>query len=67
MRPATRLPHRPVRLHASVSAATQGVPRPELDALKAVAPRCMRHCCKEEVQVDKDFQTPMIACPENYK
>ena len=49
-----------------MTAQVKSLPK-KLVEVKGIAPRCMSHCCKEDAVIDKDFQAPLVACPEGYK
>jgi len=54
-------------LYESVNRAMRATPQHIKDEVKAVAPSCLRQCCKPDVQIDTATATPSIACRNGTK
>jgi hypothetical protein len=57
----------PPQLHAAVTATVASIPSDVVRDAKAVAPTCLRKCCKPDTQVDASFKLPSLACPTGRK
>ncbi|KIZ00590.1 hypothetical protein MNEG_7373 [Monoraphidium neglectum] len=55
------------KLYDTVSKAVHQVPSKALDEATKVAPKCIRKCCKQDVQIDTAFAAPTWGCAAGKK
>ncbi|GBF87309.1 hypothetical protein Rsub_00020 [Raphidocelis subcapitata] len=51
------------KLYESVNKAVRAVPEEVVDEVRAVAPACLRRCCKPDTAIDTAVARPSLTCP----